>query len=292
VPLVVPFAVICAAVVRSGARAATAVASGWVAFVGCVVFIGSVAMVTAGIDDWTFTEGRKLVESRISEKLYDQEQDNAETKKLDRPAAEALVRDRMAALDWSAIRRGALIVGIVGLVLAAIGLTSLTVGALEVGIAWIATAVAVTVGLALGHLLPPFDVFISRKPIVLAAVEAAGPTAPIACLRHLDEAFPYYAGRPVAELFGSEPPKDDAERAKFRDAASTFLAQKDAVLVVRRDDFEELHLGELAKGGVKGPFRSSPSSFRSSTKSRTSGRSSRSSCRTSARSRRATRSSW
>ena len=69
VPLVAPFAVICAAVLSSEARGALGFASGWVAFIGCIVFIAGGVLVAAGFDEWTFTEGRKLAEETIVDSL-------------------------------------------------------------------------------------------------------------------------------------------------------------------------------------------------------------------------------
>jgi 4-amino-4-deoxy-L-arabinose transferase-like glycosyltransferase len=262
VPLVVPAAVLCAAAVQTGARSVVAFGSGWAALIGCVLFIAGGTFVAANADDWVFAEGRRMVADRMASKLAEQELDNAESRPLAAAAAETIARQRVASVDWERLRRRSLVPGIAGLVLASIALTALALGAVRTGIAWTAAAFAITIGLALGFVLPAFDPLISRKPVVEAAVAAAhGVEAPIAFLRHVDEAFPYYAARPVPELFGPQPARTDEEKARFRSAASEFLAKKGSVLVVRPDDLEELHLAELAKGRVKGPLRAGGKQF-------------------------------
>jgi 4-amino-4-deoxy-L-arabinose transferase-like glycosyltransferase len=262
VPLVAPFAVVCASVLHSGVRGVEALASAWTTLVACVVFIAGGALVAGGLDDTLFAEGRRFADARVAERLQAHEQRNAESRPVDAAATEAAVRARVARLDWPAIRRGALIAGIAGLVLSAIALTALALGAVRTGAAWTAVAVAAATGLALGGVLPAFDVLISRRPVVEAAVAAVGrPGAPIGWLRHLDEAFPYYAGRPVRQLFGPKIPDGERGRREFVDAAAGFLTQRGAVLVARPDDFHEFRLGELAPGGFEGPLRAGGKQF-------------------------------
>jgi 4-amino-4-deoxy-L-arabinose transferase-like glycosyltransferase len=271
VPLVAPFAVVCAAGIVSSERS-TGFGSGWATFIGCLIFIAGGTLVAAALDDWVFAQGRDYVEARVVRKLAGDRDEalaagSAATRPATAPASPAVedasARARAATIDWTAIRRGGLLCGVAALVLSAIALTALALGAMRAGIAWTAAAVAVFVGLACGFVLPQFDPVISRRAAAEAARQAAdasGPDAPLAFMSHIDEAFPYYAGRPLLELARQKPKSpEDRERARARGAE--FLVQKGAVLVARRSDVANLDLAPLAAGGVSGPYRAGGQQF-------------------------------
>jgi hypothetical protein len=79
-------------------------------------------------------------------------------------------------------------------------------------------------------------------------------------MSHVDEAFPFYAGRPVPELVKQKPKTPEAQ-AEARALGSEFLSRKRAVLVARRSDVANLGLAELATGGTSGPYRAGGQQF-------------------------------
>jgi 4-amino-4-deoxy-L-arabinose transferase-like glycosyltransferase len=268
VPLAAPFGVLCAAVVHSASRGALAFASGWATLVACAVFVASGVLVAAGVDDWLYEQGRVFASERIGGRLAAP----AELPLAGSRPADGAGEDRAAALDWPGIRRGALISGIAGAVLAAIALTALALGAIRAGVNWTAVAVAVPAGLALGLVLPHFDPLISRTPAAeaaRAAADAGGGRGPLAFFRHLDEAFPFYVGRPVPDLTGVRKAATDEERARDLAIGNAFLTQPGAVLIVRRSDLVNLWarggdtrpLQALGEGRVTGPYQAGGQNF-------------------------------
>ncbi len=245
-----------------------------------VVVTAAGLLLAANVDDSVAAQFRDRAEpviERRAEKIVKDEQDDESdapngsdsapasrsygyTAPESRPSSQ-LAREMIAALDWNALRHGLTLAGIVILALGIASLATLASGALRASVAWLALAVAVGGGLALGYVFPLLDPLVSHQPAALAIREALQrhpADAPVGFFRHLDEAFPFYMARPAPEIASVREPWTTAQ---IREEARRFLMQRGSLLIVRGDKLAEFGLREFASGRIVGPLRAGGKQF-------------------------------